>query len=315
MGRWLALLIISILGIGFVMAQDTAPTTVTLPQMEIQSGGNQVVDVLIDCATNGCSAFDMTIAFDPAFVTVNELAIGTYLGENVFVVENAQEIDNENGTLRMAAVALGDLPETDENILFTIDLTALGAGTSPLTVTRVDMGDLTGSPIEVEIVEGQIAVNESIVTCEYTVRVNDTLSAIATANRVQVQAIMNLNNLADARYIYVGQKLQIPAAVCVTVGSGSGQTTTGAANSSEIKQVWHCTRNNTTGLFEWYRVRVNYGANGTPISEEQIAGPFTGPWQPGCPADPSANQGGTGGGDNDDGGSGGDGGIPTDPTG
>ncbi len=61
-------------------------------------------------------------------------------------------------------------------------------------------------------------------------------------------------------------------------------TPTPTADSSittEIKDVWWCEYVGE-GVFQWYTVKITY-QDGVPISEEVIAGPFTGPWQPNCP--------------------------------
>ena len=318
MQRWFVLIMIFVLCLGVAAAQDAEVTTITLPPLALETDASLIYDIVINCLVDGCSAFDITLSFDPALIQVDELEVGPYLGEEVFVVENA--VDTEAGTLRLAAAALGDLPETEDTVLVRVYLTALGSGEASFTVDHLDIGDLLGSPVEVEVVEGQIEVTPTIeptvavptpmpVTCEYTVQVGDTLTGIALANDLTLEAIMTLNNIADARFISIGQKLQLPAANCVA-GLGSGGNRGGGQarpNGTQYFEVWDC-RHLGSNVFEWYGVEVRYDAAGNPSGERRVDGPHTGGWQPGCPAGERPSSGGSGGGDNDDGGPGGNGG-------
>jgi hypothetical protein len=120
---------------------------------------------------------------------------------------------------------------------------------------------------------------------------------------------MALNNITDARFISIGQKLQLPSVNCVaglTAGS-SGQARPGGRQYFEV---WDC-RHLGSNVFEWYGVEVSYDSAGNPIGERHVDGPHTGEWRPGCPAGERPSGGGGRGGDNDDGSS--PGGGPTVP--
>ena len=170
MQRKLILLMVFALFAGVVVAQDTEVTTITLPSLDLEAGTSLVYDIEINCMADGCSAFDITLSFDPALIQVDELEVGPYLGEEVFEVENS--IDIEAGTLRLVAAALGDLPETEDPVLMRVHLTALDSGEAAFTVDHLDIGDLLGSPVEVEVIEGEATV---------VVEATPTLPATATA--------------------------------------------------------------------------------------------------------------------------------------
>lgn len=171
----LILLIVFALCAGLVSAQEPEVTTITLPALDLEAGTSLVYDIEINCLADGCSAFDITLSYDPTLIQVDELEVGPYLGEDVFEVENS--IDPETGTLRLVAAALGDLPETEDAVLMRIHLTALGSGEASFTVDHLDIGDLLGSPVEVEVIEGEAAV---VVTPEVTPEVTPTIAPTAT---------------------------------------------------------------------------------------------------------------------------------------
>jgi hypothetical protein len=49
-----------------------------------------------------------------------------------------------------------------------------------------------------------------------------------------------------------------------------------------VFEVYDCTHLGNN-VFEWYQGAVTY-ENGTPVAATRLNGPFTGPWQPDCPA-------------------------------
>lgn len=69
------------------------------------------------------------------------------------------------------------------------------------------------------------------------------------------------------------------AACRVDVAYQSGGAGGGARR--EVYPVYHCEYLGDD-QFQWYRAAVTY-QGGAPVQEEIIGGPFTGPWQPGCP--------------------------------
>ncbi|HLV33592.1 MAG TPA: LysM peptidoglycan-binding domain-containing protein [Spirillospora sp.] len=273
-------------------------TTVSLPLLAMQQGQSGVVEAEIECLADGCSAFDITIQFEPQVIRVDTVELGPFLGAQVFTAENI--VDNEAGLVQLAAAALGDLPSTEERVLLRLGVTALNPGTSQLRIVRLDVGDLIGNPLETERVDGGVVVTAATdetgeapleivptsepeaaaqepqatepATCQYTIRSGDTLSGVAIANGVSVSQLMEMNNISDPRLIRVGEVLTVPASEC-----------RGAVTASNIIQVHDC-RHLGNNLFEWYSVRRNYDANGRPISETRIGGPYTGEWRPGCPA-------------------------------
>jgi hypothetical protein len=187
MRRWFVLVMMFALWLGVAAAQEVELTTITLPQLELDAGANVIYEITIDCLADGCSAFDIALSYDPALIRVDELEVGPYLGDDVFVVEN--KIDPEAGTLRLAAAALGDLPETGETVLVVMQITALGSGEASFTVDHLDVGDLIGNPVDVEVVEGGTAVLA-------TPQAGPCVVVAQAANTVQVRVGPGVNRTA-----------------------------------------------------------------------------------------------------------------------
>ena len=303
-GRWLVFILIVVIGVGLAAVRGADGTTLTIPAVDVEAGTSQTYEIAINCLEDGCIAFDITLRFDPALVQIDEVRIGPYLGENAIEVDS--NINNEAGTVRLAAVALGQLPPPQDNILLRLDFTPLGSGKVEFTVDHLDMSDRQGLPIAVEIVDviQPTTVPPVAETCEYTVRTGDTMTGIALANDVTIDAIMTLNNISDARFIYVGQKLQIPTSDChagVGPGGGSGQTRPG---NKRYFEVWDC-RHLGSNVFEWYGVERTYDSAGNAVSEQRVDGPHSGEWRDGCPqGEPPPGGGGSDGGGDDAGGGG-----------
>jgi LysM repeat protein len=333
--RLIAGLLVFLLAPGMILAAE--PITVSLPFVGIEAGQSLVVEAQIQCIEEGCSAFDMTIEFNPAVIQVDQIELGPFLGEQVFTAENS--IDNEAGIVRLAAAALGDPPPDSEPILLRLHITPLTSGVTELQITRLDIGDLIGNPLETLAVDGGVAVlgentapaieplptqpaadapisqPEAVEqpTCQYQVRPGDTLSGIAIANHVSVDQLVEMNGISNARIIRVGDTLTVPASNCRA-----------AVQSGDVIQVHDC-RHLGSNVFEWYSVRRVYDASGNPIREVRIGGPYTGQWRPGCPAGeppPRPSSGGRHSGDDNGSGSGGttpvpdddnDVGVPIDP--
>lgn len=156
-------LVIMLAGIAPGLAQDggqDGQVTVTLDSMAMEIGQNRVVAGVIDCpAAGGCSGFAIAIRFDPALVRVDEVAIGPYLGAETFLAEKA--IDNDAGSVRLAAVAMGAQPEYGDPVLLDLTITALAPGVATLSVTALDIADVMGNPLAAEGIAGAVVIAEA----------------------------------------------------------------------------------------------------------------------------------------------------------
>ncbi|MBZ0304150.1 MAG: hypothetical protein K8J31_30725 [Anaerolineae bacterium] len=166
-----------------ILAQ--APSTVTMPRATLRVGVAQAVSVQIDCQAAACSAFALTIQYDPAILRVETARVGPYLGDQVFVVEN--HIDAASGTVQLDAATLGESATTSETTLLYLDVFALKAGTSQLEIVELRVADEVGNRLEAEGIAGEI-----IVQAAQAEPPTPTPTLSATDFEATVQAEMNL---------------------------------------------------------------------------------------------------------------------------
>jgi formylglycine-generating enzyme required for sulfatase activity len=143
----------------FGHAQDTV-TTVTLASITVGVGETGTVEGIIECAADGCSAFAIAIRFDPAFLRVERIAVGPYLGAQVFVVENV--IDNDAGIARLAATVLGAWVPTQETVLFQLDVTGLQVSVTAISIVELEVGDAVGNPVTAQGISGAVVINAAV---------------------------------------------------------------------------------------------------------------------------------------------------------
>jgi formylglycine-generating enzyme required for sulfatase activity/protein-disulfide isomerase len=134
------------------------PTTVTLGTVALAVGETTPIEAVIDCKVDGCSAFAITVRYDPAVLRVEAAEIGPYLGDEVLEVEN--KIDHEAGTVRLAAVVLGAWQEPESDVLFRLNVTGQNAGVTALSVSSLEVADAVGNPTPAEGLSG-VAVVET----------------------------------------------------------------------------------------------------------------------------------------------------------
>lgn len=118
-----------------------------------------VVSLDINCSdVAGCGAFAIEILFDPTVVQIEQVELGPYLGESAFEAENS--VDNETGSIKLAAAALGQVEAASSGDLAYLHLKGLQQGVSPLLISVVEIGDLQGLPVSAIAVDGSITVLE-----------------------------------------------------------------------------------------------------------------------------------------------------------
>lgn len=118
-------------------AQSRATLTLSSPTLAVGESG--IVEARLDCGDTECTAFAVTLLYDPTLMRVDDIELGSYLGEAAFVA--AKEIDQESGELHFAATALGSPAVVKDALLFTLTITGLDAGQTQLSAFEVEIGD------------------------------------------------------------------------------------------------------------------------------------------------------------------------------
>lgn len=268
------------------------PATITLPLMSMLAGERGVIAAEIKCALWECQVVEIVIQFNPDVLQIEQIEAGPFFGGSAVTRSNL--IDNAAGIIRLAAETSSKPDESAEPVLMRLNIQARSPGASQLRITQLEVASADGEPQYVIGVDGGVivagAASTEAPTCQYRVQAGDTLSGIALANGVTVDQINELNEIPNRSMIRVGQVLTIPASDCRAPAPASYAN----RNSSDIIEVHDC-RHLGGGVFEWYSVRRDYDASGSPVSEIRIGGPYSGAWRPGCPGAPSSGGSGSSG--------------------
>lgn len=141
------------------LAQGTA--SLTLTDLTLAPGSSGVIEGALSCSPP-CGAAALTFAYDPAVLQIDRVRLGGAFGDSsaaeVAALENA--IDNGSGRLDLALLAAVPVPQPTDDLLFTLDVTALGAGQTVLEPSRQDFSDLRGAPLNGEVTGGSVTVAE-----------------------------------------------------------------------------------------------------------------------------------------------------------
>jgi len=138
---------------------DGPTTTVSIApaSQEIFLGSTGITDVLVEDVTD-LYVFEFQIAFDPTLVEVVQIQPGDFLSPD-WLLENS--VDNDNGTLAYALCQLNPSPpQSGDGVLATITWRGKAMGTSPITLTYVQLGAPAGVPIPSNTQDGEITVVE-----------------------------------------------------------------------------------------------------------------------------------------------------------
>jgi multiple sugar transport system substrate-binding protein len=141
----------------FSRAYAQEKVAIIMPQLQLEVGETRTVDAFIKCISGTCSAFEATIGFDPTIMEVEAAELGPFLGDPSLVVAN--EVNNTDGSILMAATALGDAAITDTTVLLSMTVKALSAGVSRLGVDELVIGDPVGNALDAAAFDGNITVS------------------------------------------------------------------------------------------------------------------------------------------------------------
>lgn len=135
-----------------------------LTDLILAPGSSGVIEADLSCSPP-CGAVALTFTYDPAVLQIDRVTLGGVLGDpaaaQVAALENA--IDNTTGRLDLALLAAVPVPQSVDDVLFSLDVTALAAGETTLTPTRQEFSDLRGAPLTGEISGGSVTAQEGAV--------------------------------------------------------------------------------------------------------------------------------------------------------
>lgn len=182
------LLAILLFGTSIISAQTEV--VISLPSLNIPVGDSTLVEAAIDCGETQCGLFAITLNFDPAVLRVSGVEFGDYLGDprrgQVLIAEQA--FDNSSGIVRLAAASMGTAQTSSQGVLFRLNLTGRAEGMTAFSVSRLEIGDVTGANMTGAFMGGEVSVEDVSVqnapeaeTPVATVTLNPTLISSAPA--------------------------------------------------------------------------------------------------------------------------------------
>ncbi len=147
-------------------ADGSTTVSIAPASQEIFLGGTDVTDVLVEDVTD-LYGFEFEIAFDPAILEVVDadpgkagvqIQPGDFLSPD-WLLENS--VDNDNGSIAYALCQLNPSPpQSGDGVLASITWRGKIMGTSPITLTYVQLGAPRGVPIPASTQDGEITVGE-----------------------------------------------------------------------------------------------------------------------------------------------------------
>jgi hypothetical protein len=132
---------------------------IIMPEIYLEVGETRQIDTFIRCISEACTAFETTLSYDPAVVQIKEAHLGSFLGEQSLIVKN--EVDNQNGTVHIAATTLGDIATNNTTVLVSLQVESLAEGVSQLSVDQIIVADPIGNPLEAVTFNGSVTVSSS----------------------------------------------------------------------------------------------------------------------------------------------------------
>jgi TolB protein len=117
-------------------------TILILMPLDVGVAETGVIEARIACGGIRCEGFEVTISFDRALLRIEDVAVGPYLGDQVFLEEST--IDNPAGIVRLAASAVAPPPTGADNVLFRLTVMGLKPGKVALNVDSFEVTGMSG---------------------------------------------------------------------------------------------------------------------------------------------------------------------------
>jgi Tol biopolymer transport system component len=150
--------LLGLLAGGATLGTAQTTTTVSLSTHTVGVGATAAVEGHIDCAAGYCRGFAIVITFDPAVLRVESATLGPYLGMDASV--ELYMVDNTAGQVQLSARAPNPPPAAD-TLLFTLNVTGLAAGTSPLHVQSLQVNNMRDEPVPSGGIDGAVMVGST----------------------------------------------------------------------------------------------------------------------------------------------------------
>jgi WD40 repeat protein len=131
----------------------------TLTPLEVGVAETGVIEGRIDCGATGCGGFKVALSFDRTMLRAEDIVVGPYLGDQVFLADNT--IDNAAGTVRLVVAAMAPPPAGADNVLFRLTVSGLKPGVTTVYVDALEVTGVSGEPVQSFEQPGTVTVVET----------------------------------------------------------------------------------------------------------------------------------------------------------
>ena len=153
----LIMVLLPLLPVSRSAAQESVVLTLTPLDVGVAETG--VIEGQIACGAGGCGGVKVTITFDRSMLRVEELNVGPYLGDQVFLAEST--VDNPGGIVRLAAAAMGPVPADAGSVLFSMTVYGLKPGSVAVAVQALEINGSSGEILPSSAQIGAVNVTET----------------------------------------------------------------------------------------------------------------------------------------------------------
>lgn len=157
---FLTILIAAAIGIPTVGAAPPDPTVRVEPStLQVRPGEDFEVQVVIDDVED-LGGFELTIAYNPSVIDLQDASTGDFLGSTGrMAVPVGPDIDQEEGTMALGALAIGDSAgPTGTGLLATLTGRALQEGTSPIELQKFGVFNTAAERLSAQAQGGEVMV-------------------------------------------------------------------------------------------------------------------------------------------------------------
>jgi hypothetical protein len=169
-----------------VLAATNTTFSVSAPSQPLAAGSHFLVNIQVQPA-GALAGAQFSLTFDPTKIRIDNVTEGNLFNQNgANTYFDPGQIDNNSGTLTAVASSIATPGQTvsTAGTLAVIAFTAIGSGSSALSLSNVIAGNINGQALAVNYSGGQITINKPPVfntINAQTVTIGSTLSFSVTA--------------------------------------------------------------------------------------------------------------------------------------
>ncbi len=156
-------LVLGLLPVSLASAEGSVTVSVSVPG-QVNPGEQFTVEIVVTPEV-AIAGMQFGLSFDSSLVTVDSVVEGDLLSQGgAATYFSSGTIDNVAGTIHGVAGAItvpGEVVSTPGTFATVTFIAGTQGSTSPLTLSGVIVGDIDGQPVTVNMVSGQVTINQA----------------------------------------------------------------------------------------------------------------------------------------------------------